>query len=45
MQYELPIKIVLFNNSTLGMVKLEMITAGLPDFTTDFRQFDFAKIT
>ena len=43
-QYELPIKIVLFNNSTLGMVKLEMMTAGLPDYGTDFKHFDFAQI-
>src|ERR1700741_2873957 len=27
-QYDLPIKIVVFNNSTLGMVKLEMMVAG-----------------
>jgi pyruvate dehydrogenase (quinone) len=27
-QYELPFKIVIFNNGTLGMVKLEMRVAG-----------------
>lgn len=43
-QYELPIKIVVFNNSTLGMVKLEMQVAGLPDFGTDFKHFNFANI-
>jgi pyruvate dehydrogenase (quinone) len=43
-QYELPVKIVLFNNSTLGMVKLEMMTAGFPDYGTDFKHFDFAGI-
>ncbi len=43
-QYELPVKIVLFNNSTLGMVKLEMMTAGFPDYGTDFKHFDFAAI-
>ena len=43
-QYQLPIKIVLFNNSTLGMVKLEMMAEGFPDYGTDFKHFDFAKI-
>jgi pyruvate dehydrogenase (quinone) len=43
-QYKLPVKIVVFNNSTLGMVKLEMMVASLPDYGTDFRHFNFAKI-
>ena len=43
-QYDLPLKIVIFNNSTLGMVKLEMQVAGLPDFGTDFKHFHFANI-
>jgi pyruvate dehydrogenase (quinone) len=43
-QYELPVKIVVFNNSTLGMVKLEMQVAGLPDYATDFKHFNFANI-
>lgn len=29
-QYDLPIKVVVFNNSTLGMVKLEMDVATNP---------------
>ena len=29
--HNLPIKVVVFNNSTLGMVKLEMLVNGLPD--------------
>src|SRR3546814_2964172 len=33
--YKLPVKIVVFNNSTLGMVKLEMLVDGLPDFGVD----------
>ena len=28
--HNLPIKVVVFNNSTLGMVKLEMLVNGLP---------------
>ena len=29
-QYDLPVKVVLFNNSSLGMVELEMLVAGCP---------------
>ncbi len=43
-QHDLPVKIVVFNNSTLGMVKLEMQTGGFPDFGVDFKNFNFAKI-
>ncbi|HEY3309759.1 MAG TPA: pyruvate dehydrogenase [Desulfuromonadaceae bacterium] len=43
-QYELPVKIVLFNNGVLGMVKLEMEVAGLPDWQTDLKNPDFAKV-
>jgi pyruvate dehydrogenase (quinone) len=43
-QYKLPIKIVVFNNHSLGMVKLEMQVAGLPDWQTDMVNPDFAKI-
>ncbi|MFI6473194.1 pyruvate dehydrogenase [Streptomyces sp. NPDC050516] len=43
-QYELPVKIVLFNNSSLGMVELEMLVAGLPSYGTTNRNPDFAAI-
>ncbi|MGA9902909.1 MAG: thiamine pyrophosphate-dependent enzyme [Terriglobales bacterium] len=43
-QYDLPIKIVLFDNSALGMVKLEMEVAGLPDYQTDLKNPNFAKL-
>jgi pyruvate dehydrogenase (quinone) len=43
-QYDLPIKIIVFDNSTLGMVKLEMQAAGFPDFGVNFKNFNFAKI-
>src|SRR5215472_16665995 len=43
-QYDLPIKIVVFDNSALGMVKLEMEVAGLPDWQTDLKNPDFAKV-
>lgn len=42
--YELPVKIVVFNNSTLGMVKLEMMVDGLPSFGTDVRDVDYAAV-
>ena len=43
-QYNLPIKIVVFNNRSLGMVKLEMEVAGLPDSETDMINPDFALV-
>jgi len=43
-QYNLPIKIVLFNNRSLGMVKLEMEVAGIPDVETDMLNPDFDKL-
>src|SRR3954451_6580404 len=44
LQYKLPIKIVLFNNSALGMVKLEMEVAGMPDYQTDLVNPNFADV-
>jgi pyruvate dehydrogenase (quinone) len=43
-QYKLPVKIVVFNNRSLGMVKLEMEVAGLPDWQTDMVNPDFALV-
>ncbi|MFB6455986.1 thiamine pyrophosphate-dependent enzyme [Chitinophaga sp. Hz27] len=43
-QYHLPIKIIVFNNRSLGMVKLEMEVAGLPDWQTDMLNPDFAAV-
>lgn len=43
-QYKLPVKIVVFNNRSLGMVKLEMEVAGLPDWQTDMHNPDFAMV-
>lgn len=42
--HNLPVKIVTFNNSSLGMVKLEMLVAGLEDFGTDHEHVNFAAI-
>jgi pyruvate dehydrogenase (quinone) len=43
-QHDLPVKIVVFNNGSLGMVKLEMLVAGLPEHGTDIARFDYAQI-
>ena len=42
--HNLPIKVVVFNNSTLGMVKLEMLVNGLPDFGTDVHDVNYAGV-
>jgi len=43
-QYKLPVKIIVFNNRSLGMVKLEMQVAGIPDQETDMLNPDFTKL-
>lgn len=43
-QYDLPVKVVLFNNSSLSMVELEMLVAGLPSYGTTNRNPDFAAV-
>ena len=43
-QYNLPVKMIVFNNRSLGMVKLEMEVAGLPAFGTDMVNPDFALV-
>jgi pyruvate dehydrogenase (quinone) len=43
-QYKLAIKIIVFNNRSLGMVKLEMEVAGIPDCETDLLNPDFQKL-
>jgi pyruvate dehydrogenase (quinone) len=42
--YDVPVKVVVFNNASLGMVKLEMLVDGLPDYGTDHPAVDFAAI-
>ncbi|MEC3976700.1 pyruvate dehydrogenase [Amycolatopsis sp. H20-H5] len=42
--HALPVKALVFNNSSLGMVKLEMLVDGLPEFGTDHDHVDFAAI-
>ncbi|MFF9819131.1 pyruvate dehydrogenase [Streptomyces sp. NPDC014006] len=43
-QYDLPVKVVLFNNSALSMVELEMLVAGLPPHGTANKNPDFAAV-
>ncbi|QHS63195.1 ubiquinone-dependent pyruvate dehydrogenase [Chitinophaga agri] len=43
-QYNLPVKIVVFNNSSLGFVAMEMKVAGLPPYGTDLKNPDFARM-
>ena len=40
----LPIKIVVFNNSTLGMVRLEMMVGGYPFWGTEMHNPDFSAV-
>jgi pyruvate dehydrogenase (quinone) len=42
--HRLPVKIVVFNNASLGMVKLEMMVDGIVDYETDHEPTDFAAI-
>jgi pyruvate dehydrogenase (quinone) len=43
-QLNLPVKLVVFNNGTLGFVELEMKAAGLVDYGTDLVNPDFTKL-
>ncbi|MGA2014034.1 MAG: thiamine pyrophosphate-dependent enzyme [Solirubrobacteraceae bacterium] len=42
--YELPVRLVVFNNGRLGMVKLEQEQAGMPEFGTHLADVDIAAI-
>ncbi|TDE91731.1 pyruvate dehydrogenase [Occultella glacieicola] len=42
--FDLPVKVVVFNNASLGMVKLEMLVEGLPSAFTDSPSVDYAAI-
>jgi pyruvate dehydrogenase (quinone) len=43
-QYDLPVKIVLFNNHSLDMVQLEMEAAGIPPFGVELKNPDFSGL-
>ncbi|MFJ1768148.1 thiamine pyrophosphate-dependent enzyme [Amycolatopsis sp. NPDC088138] len=42
--HRLPVKLVVFDNRRLGMVKLEQEQAGLPEFGTELDNPDFAAV-
>ncbi|MEU8542135.1 pyruvate dehydrogenase [Streptomyces sp. NPDC048717] len=43
-QYGLPVKVIVFNNSSLGMVELEMLVSGMPSYGTTNKNPDFAAV-
>jgi pyruvate dehydrogenase (quinone) len=43
-QLKLPVKLVVFNNSALGFVELEMKAAGYVDYGTELHNPNFAKL-
>ncbi len=43
-QYELPLKIIVFNNHRLGMVQMEMEVAGLPHYGCELKNPNFATV-
>jgi len=43
-QHRLPVKVVVFNNGTLGFVELEQKSTGFLDFGTELRNPNFAAI-
>ena len=43
-QNRLPVKVIVFNNSSLGFVELEMKAAGIVNFGTDLAAVDFASV-
>jgi pyruvate dehydrogenase (quinone) len=44
LQYDLPVKLVIFDNGSLGMVALEMLVAGYPPYQTALKNPDFAAV-
>jgi pyruvate dehydrogenase (quinone) len=44
LQYDLPVKVIIFDNGSLGMVALEMLVAGYPPSQTDLKNPDFAAM-
>ena len=43
-QLALPVKLIIYNNSSLAMVKLEQNVAGLRDFGTELDNPNFARV-
>lgn len=43
-QQQLPVKVVVFNNGTLGFVEMEMHVGGMLDFGTELKNPNFAQL-
>jgi pyruvate dehydrogenase (quinone) len=43
-QHKIPLKLVIYNNGSLGMVQLEQAVGGYPNFGVDLVNPDFAKV-
>ena len=43
-QYNLPVKLVVYNNGSLGFVAMEMKVIGMPPFGTELKNPNFAKM-
>jgi pyruvate dehydrogenase (quinone) len=43
-QYNLPVKLVIYNNGLLGFVAMEMKVVGIPPFGTELKNPNFAKM-
>lgn len=43
-QYQLPVRVVVFDNNALAFIDLEMQAAGFPPWQTDLHNPDFAKL-
>src|ERR671927_161560 len=43
-QHRLPVKVVVFNNSSLGFIELEQKSTGFLDFGTELRNPNFAAM-
>lgn len=43
-KHRLPVKTVVFNNGALGMIKLEMLVSGYPEYEIDNGDVDYAGI-
>lgn len=43
-KYELPIKVIVFNNGKLGLIKMEQEAEGLPECETDLQNPDYVRL-
>ncbi len=43
-KYKLPIKVIVYNNGKLGLIKMEQEVDGYPEFQTDLHNPDYVKL-